>query len=60
MYKPTNAHSAIRVVYYQYLHVTVISLTIFRVYSINIRNIIQVEYNEILQHLVHCKNSINS
>jgi hypothetical protein len=57
MYEPTNAQSATHVLYYQNLRISVTSTTIFSVYSINIRSTIVVLCDEILQHLVHCKNS---
>ena len=55
MYEPTNAHSAIHVLYYEHLLVLVTFVTVFRVYSINIRNTVEVVYDKILQDLVQSR-----
>ena len=58
MYERTTAPSAIPVSYYKHLHVSVTSVTIFKVYGMNIRSTAEVVYDEILQDLVHCNNSM--
>jgi hypothetical protein len=57
MYEPAHTHLTVHAFYYKHLHVSVTSVTIVKVYSINIRSTKDV-YDEILQNLIHCKNSI--
>ena len=50
--------SAMHVLDYQNRHVSVTSVNIFRVYSMNIMSAMEVMCEEILRDLVHCENSI--